>query len=192
MKSNRLACITTLTLFAALAIPVRLTAQEQKERKEHHRYKLVDLGTFGGPASYLMSDSNGAGSVSGVINNRGTVVGAADTSTPDPNYGHGSGFFPLDPLIMHAFQWQKGVLTYLGALPGGNNSFTTWISANGLIAGFSENGVIDPQFGLPQVNAVPWRDGEIVNLGGISARRSLSITGARRLEAHLIQQHYLR
>jgi probable HAF family extracellular repeat protein len=113
-----------------------------------------------------MSDSNGAGSVSGVINNRGTVAGAADTSTPDPNYGHGSGFFPLDPLIMHAFQWQKGVLTDLGALPGGNNSFTTWISANGLIAGFSENGVIDPQFGLPQVNAVLWKDGEIIDLGG--------------------------
>jgi hypothetical protein len=87
-------CVTAIALFTALAIPVRLPAQQQKEGKEHHRYKVVDLGTFGGPTSYLMSDSNGAGSVSGVINNRGTVVGAADTSTPDPNYGHGSGFFP--------------------------------------------------------------------------------------------------
>jgi probable HAF family extracellular repeat protein len=35
-----------------------------------------------------------------------------------------------------------------------------------LIAGFSENGVIDPQAGIPQVNAVLWKDGEIINLGG--------------------------
>ena len=120
MKSRTL-CITAMTLFAALAIPLQLTAQEQQQQeqtKEHHRYKLVDLGTFGGPVNYLASDSNGAGSVSGVLNNRGTVVGAADTSAADPNYGHGSGFFPLDPLIMHAFQWRKGALTDLGALPG--------------------------------------------------------------------------
>jgi hypothetical protein len=31
MKSNRLTCITTMTLFAALAIPVRLAAQERDE-----------------------------------------------------------------------------------------------------------------------------------------------------------------
>lgn len=170
MKSRILSCVTAITLFAALAIPVRLPAQEQRaepqRKKEHHRYKLADLGTFGGPTSYIAQDVTLTGSNSGVLNNHGTVVGAADTSTPDPNYGHGSGFFPLDPLIMHAFQWQKGVLTDLGALPGGNNSFTTWISANGLIAGFSENGVIDSQFGLPQVNAVLWKDGEIIDLGG--------------------------
>jgi probable HAF family extracellular repeat protein len=159
-----------LIVLAGLAIPALMAGQnqgvQQQHKEEHHRYKLADLGTFGGPVNYLASDSNGAGSVSGVLNDRGTIAGAADTSTPDPNYGHGSGFFPLDPLIMHAFQWHKGALTDLGALPGGNNSFATWISANGLIAGFSENGVIDPQFGLPQVNAVLWNDGEIVNLGG--------------------------
>jgi probable HAF family extracellular repeat protein len=168
MKSRTLTWITVMTLFAALAIRVRLAAQEPKEAKStHHRYKFVDVGSFGGPVTYLENDfTGGGGGVSGVLNNLETVVGAADTSTPDPNFGHGSGFFPLDPLIMHAFQWQKGVLTDLGALSGGNNSFATWISANGLIAGFSENGVIDPQVGLPQVNAVLWKDGSIINLGG--------------------------
>jgi probable HAF family extracellular repeat protein len=94
------------------------------------------------------------------------LVGAADTSTPDPDYLPGSGFFPIDPLIMHAFQWHNGVLTDLGALPGNNNSFATWTSPNGLIAGFSENGVIDPQFNVPQVDAVLWKGGEIIDLGG--------------------------
>ena len=116
--------------------------------------------------SYTAQNFSSTGASPGVLNNRGTVVGAADTSTLDTDYLPGNGFFPTDPHIMHAFQWQKGVLTDLGALPGTNNSFATWISANGLIAGFSENGVIDPQFGLPQVDAVLWKDGKIIDLGG--------------------------
>lgn len=53
MMYRALTCIFTMTLFGALAIPVRLAAQEQEEKKEqkakHHHYKLVDIGTFGGP-----------------------------------------------------------------------------------------------------------------------------------------------
>jgi hypothetical protein len=51
MKS-RLQCFATVTLFAALAIPVRLSAQEQKE--VNHRYKLIDTG-----AAYQGSQSAG-------------------------------------------------------------------------------------------------------------------------------------
>src|SRR5437879_1329844 len=84
MKSRILTCITAMTLFAALAITVRLrlAAQEgpavQAEQAQHARYRLVDLGTLGGPASYF---SNGA---DGILNNQETAVGWADTSTPDP------------------------------------------------------------------------------------------------------------
>jgi hypothetical protein len=46
MKSRTLTCITAIGLFAALAMPVELSAQ-------HTRYKLIDLETFGGPSSYL-------------------------------------------------------------------------------------------------------------------------------------------
>jgi hypothetical protein len=61
------------TLFAAfaLAMPIQLAAQ-------HTRYKLFDVGTLGGPAS---STSNG---LDGILNNHGTAVGWANTSTPDP------------------------------------------------------------------------------------------------------------
>ena len=163
MKPKALAISIAITL---LATPGILAAQVSESHKGHHRYKLIDAGTFGGPTGYVAQDLLSTGSSSGVLNNRGMLVGAADTSTPDPDYLPGSGFFPVDPLIMHAFQWQKGVLTDLGALPGNNNSFATWISANGLIAGFSENGVIDPQFNVPQVDAVLWKGGEIIDLGG--------------------------
>jgi len=68
---------------------------------------------------------------------------------------------------VHAFRSQSdGVLTDLGALPGGGSSVAIGISANGLIAGLSENGETDPLYaGLPQVHAVLWERGKIKDLG---------------------------
>ena len=43
--------VTAMSLFAALALPVPLAAQ-------HTRYKLIDLGTFGGPQNYLYVPDN--------------------------------------------------------------------------------------------------------------------------------------
>ena len=54
MKSAILTRITAVTLFGALPIPVQLAAQGQKEAESKHpRYKLVDIGTFGGPETTL-------------------------------------------------------------------------------------------------------------------------------------------
>jgi hypothetical protein len=44
MKSKTLTCLTAIPLFAALALPAQLAAQ-------HSGYKLIDIGTLGGPAS---------------------------------------------------------------------------------------------------------------------------------------------
>jgi len=152
MKRNPTATITVITLLTALAISVQAAA-------EHTRYKLVDLGTFGGPQNYLYVPEN----YNRILNNRGTVVGSADTSMPDP-------FAPLcfneDCFVSHAFQWQKGVLKDLGALSGGASSLSTWISPNGLIAGISQNGEIDPlNPSFSEVRAVLWKNGQITNLG---------------------------
>jgi uncharacterized membrane protein len=45
------------------------------------------------------------------------------------------------------------------------SSFANWISPKGLVAGFSENSAIDPLLGVPEVDAVLWKDGEVFNLG---------------------------
>ena len=84
MKSRTLTCITTMTLFAALAIPVQLAAQQ------HTRYKLIDLGTFGGPSSGVAGSFLSPWGGVPVINNRGTVVGASDTASADPSCFAGS------------------------------------------------------------------------------------------------------
>jgi len=171
MKS-RFPMLIAMTLMAALALPVQFAAQDNPEDKNHHKhhhYKLHDLGTFGGPTGYLCNDPSNGGGACAVLNRRGTVVGAADTSIPDPNYPNTclTCPFPADPFILHAFKWQGGTLHDLGALPGVNSSFANSISPNGLIAGWSANGAIDPLLGVPEVDAVLWKDGEIVNLGTI-------------------------
>jgi hypothetical protein len=112
------------------------TLNPHTPRCERPRYKLIDLGTFGGPASYFQNGFDG------ILNDRGTAVGWANTSSPDP-------FDPFcaDPdncFVTHAFRVRNGKLADLGTLPGGINSQAVWISANGLIAGSSDNGELDP------------------------------------------------
>jgi probable HAF family extracellular repeat protein len=156
-------------LFAALAIPVRLAAQdnEPQSQPKHHHYQLIDLATFGGPDTDFFTQGVGAQ----FLNNRGIVTGSADTSIPDPNAPNCLNF---DCFISHAFKWQKGSLTDLGALPGVNTSFGSWISANGLVAGLSGNSEIDPLTGFPEQRAVFWKDGQIIDLGTFGGNESLA------------------
>jgi len=91
MKSKKLTCITAMIVFVALAIPFQLTAQQT-------RYTVTSLGTLGGNNSFAQG-----------INNRGEVVGVAETPDTDPN---------CDCPIIHAFLWNKGILHDLGTLGG--------------------------------------------------------------------------
>src|SRR6516225_6598824 len=166
MKFSISATSLVLTVLTVFASSVHIVAQTQeRHHAEHHRYRFIDLGTFGGPLNYLANDPSGGMAAAGILNARSTVVSAADTSVPDPNYANTCLVCPTDPLIFHAFQWRDGVLTDVGALPGVNSSFANWISRNGLVAGFSENGAIDPLLGVPEIEAVLWKDGKIINLG---------------------------
>jgi probable HAF family extracellular repeat protein len=135
--------------------------KEVSTSQQHTHYKLVDLGTFGGPQSYV----NEPNSLPPVLNDQGTVAGWADTSTPDPYPAFC--FNEEQPCyVSHAFQWKNGEITDLNALPGGGSSTASWISPNGLIAGYSENGETDPSVpGLPEIRAVLWKNAEIQDLG---------------------------
>jgi probable HAF family extracellular repeat protein len=166
MKRDLTASIAALALLAALATTVQLAAQNKKVYSHNpHHYQLVDLGsTFGGPQSYFVPGSGDDFGGSSVLTNGGTVAGFADTSMPDPF----PNFCWSNCLVDYSFQsGSGGVLTNLGALPGGGSSAPIWITGNGLIAGTSENGQTDPLFagGFPEMHAVLWQQGQIMDLG---------------------------
>ena len=166
MKLRMIRIVVALCGTAALVFPAQMFAQE--ESKEHTRYKLIDLGTLGGPQSF-----GDLGHGAGNINNQGTAVGVADTSLSDPNFPN---FNPIsffqNPFVYHAFKSKNGSLIDLGALPGANSSSVNFIAENGLVAGQSLNGAIDPFTGWPEQSAVLWKDGEIVNLGTLGGFES--------------------
>jgi probable HAF family extracellular repeat protein len=129
---------------------------------KHHHYKLVDLGTLGGPHSH--------GSVNGegfsLLNNSGLVASYADTSFPDPNAATAGCYVsPSDCVLAHAVLWKNGVITDLGALPVNNNSAAGSINARGWATGQSQSSVIDPVLGFPAFHAVLWKDEQIIDLG---------------------------
>jgi probable HAF family extracellular repeat protein len=169
VKSKRLTCIKAMTLLAGLAIPVHHAAQEQE--KEHSRYKLIDLGTLGGPSAYKSVNAPGYQ----ILSNSGLISASADTSAPDPNAPNLC--FNPDCFLTHAFRWKNGVLTDLGALPGMNSSAAGAINARGWSAGQSQNGEIDPVSGLPESRSVLWKDDQIpIDLGTFGGNWSLANT----------------
>jgi probable HAF family extracellular repeat protein len=154
-----------MALACSLITGARTSAQEQKA--EHHHYKLIDLGTFGGPGSATTEFQQ-------IMNNHATVVGGADTPSFNPYPNCFNPFNLPDCYVQHAFGWQNGVLTDLGTLPGGSSSFPYWINADGDIAGGSELAAIDPNSGTPEFHAVLWRDNSIHDLGTLGGTSSLA------------------
>ena len=92
----------------------------------------IELGTFGGPNSAVFGPG---------LNERGQVVGEAETNTSDPlnqNFcGFGTG------LICLPFIWQDGVMTPLPLL-GGYNGNTYAVNNRGVVAGQAQASTIDP------------------------------------------------
>jgi probable HAF family extracellular repeat protein len=159
MKVSSYFPLIAIVLFAALAIPTQLTAQDGPNNKpKHHQYKLYDVGTFGGPNGYFWQGYP----FSKTLSSRGTVFGAASTPVSDP-------FYPncfIDCFVDHAFKYEDGVLTDLGSLGASSNGAIAHSSnQRGWIVGVGENGVIDPSTGFPELRALLWKDGTISDLG---------------------------
>lgn len=169
MKSRNLFSLLLTILAAALATPVWLVAQESRDEhaKQHTSYRLIELGTFGGPNSYFTFISGRS------LNNHGVATGSADTPVAvNPPLCL---LFP-DCFLAHTFQWKDGVFTDLGALPGVSGSFPNDMNASGVIAGLSLNGGSDPVLGVPFFNAVIFKDGQVIDLGTFGG--ALSYPGA--------------
>ena len=152
MKVQLFPALVAVAGLAALALPGQLVAQDL-------HYRVVDLGTFGGPGSFYASAP-----VVQSANNGGVVVGGAETSGTDPLAPNCS-IISANCQIVHAFAWRDGVRTDLGTLPGGHSSIAYWISDSGLVLGNSDDGGVDAVSGLQDFAGVIWRNGQILNMG---------------------------
>jgi probable HAF family extracellular repeat protein len=179
MKSTKMINIYAILLFAALAVPSGLTAQDRNDHNKHHHYKVIDLGTFGGPMSFLNLPFNGVPALS----NSGITVGDSAThvqisATSNPFLCGG----PLGnvPNIFHTFARQNGAVSDLGALGNvaENCSNAGSVNSNGDIAGTSEIDDVDPVLGFKEVRAVRWDNGEITDLGTLGGPDSLANVGS--------------
>jgi probable HAF family extracellular repeat protein len=157
---------TAMTLLVVLAMSLPLAAQDNQDHKhKHHHYKLIDMGTFGGPASNAIP----------VLNNKGGMVGGSATSVPgNPLLFGNGGFSGLVPFIFHVFAWRDGEVIDLGALPPVDQNYSNpgAINGRGEIAGLSANGITDPITGLPEIRAVVWKDDQILDLGTLGGNTS--------------------
>lgn len=156
MKSLLVICIAVLVMFMASAAPGVLAMPAATVT--YPRFKLIDMGTFGGPNSWVngpqLSD----------LSNNGDYGSEADTNIPYPY----PGYCPIDCYVEHAQALRNGVIMDLGTFPGVNlTSGIVGVAPNGLMTGFSETGKRDPS-GFPLSHAVLYnKDGTITDLGTI-------------------------
>jgi probable HAF family extracellular repeat protein len=142
-----------------IALAPAFLAGQVPESRHLPRYRVVDLGTFGGPFSYV--SANGPGGR--ILNNAGVVSSYADTTQPDPDAPD----FCFDPdcLVAHAYRWRGGVLEDLGSLAEGTSSLVAHINDRGWGVGASRTGNVDPLLGGPQQEAVVWTGRKMIPLG---------------------------
>ena len=156
VKSLRSMWITLISFLAVLAMPFGVVGQvnpKQNSMAEHHHYKLIDVGTFGGPSGGIENPSSPS------LNNKGMLVGVSDTAAPDP-------FSPdcfTDCYVNLGFLVQDGVVTPLEPLPSGTglSSFAVAINERGQIVGQAQNGAFDESTGWPETHAVLWQGSPI-------------------------------
>jgi probable HAF family extracellular repeat protein len=187
MRENLGVLIATVGLCGVLALPPVSMAQDSEAKKEpkHQHYRVVDLGTMGGPQSFLNEEGVPVFPNTRVLNRAGEVAAIGDTTTPDP---FNPFCFGQDCDVIYAFRWEDGVQTNLGVLPQNPamgpqapcldcawSSWPYWISDNGMVAGTSENNAIDQLVGAPASLAVLWKDGKIINLGTLGGNQSVAV-----------------
>jgi probable HAF family extracellular repeat protein len=154
---TRLSCIA---VFAGLSAITITAAQEARPKVEHHRYKVVDVGTFGGPNADTLVPPPAAQ----ILTNSGIFVGTGETELPDP---FPSACINPDCLVSEPLLWFAGFRVHLPSLRRGYSGGPISVNDFGVAVGFAENGEIDPLVGAPKLKATLWKDGKVIDLGAL-------------------------
>jgi probable HAF family extracellular repeat protein len=167
MKSRPCIWMSAACLAVALTMAIQLLAQDNAPNNHQPRYRVVDIGTLGGPQSMTFG-------LTGSLNAPGTFVANADTSTPDPNPNVNLYFSSYDGYFRHAVRLQRGIVTDLGTLPNGGSSGAQYVNNLGQVVGASMNGQVDPLVGVWEVHAALWSDARIRDLGTLGGNESVA------------------
>ena len=127
-----------------------------------------DIGTLGGPLS-----------VGGDINSSGQIAAWGNTTTAaPPSIFNQDSVFCSPPFVpdvptvaCHAFLWDRGTKTDLGALGGLNSAAENrGLNEAGHVVGTAETTAADPTspFGAPAFHAFLWRRGTMKDLGTLT------------------------
>ena len=125
----------------------------------HHRYRIVDVGTFGGPNADVLLPPPAAQ----ILSNSGIFVGTGETMEPDP-------FAPNcwrtpDCLVEEGLLFFAGRTFDIGSLRRGYSGGPISVNDFGVSVGFSQNGEIDPLTGSFEIKAALWDRGRVIDLG---------------------------
>jgi uncharacterized membrane protein len=175
-----------MALLVFVIVPIRMGSQPPKP--QHHRYKLVDLGSLGGTNSSLNAGDAPFFPPAQVLNRSGAAAAIGDTTMTDPFCFIGLYGGAADCSVVYTMRWEHGVQTNLGALPANSmpgpqtaclncawDSYAFSINDAGAIAGFSLNGEADLALGVPEFIAALWKDGKIINLGTLGGNQSAAL-----------------
>src|SRR5436190_754075 len=179
MKFRILTEITAMmTMLAALAMPVRLAAQEQQHKAKHvQHYTVTDLGTLPGGTFSQATYVNNDGSVTGISTAAdrsqhavlwvgGQIVNMAKIGLGGPNSG-ALGVTARGQAVV----WGpgQGQIRELSPLPGDTVGMALGINDHGQVVGMSgscANTIIPPFVAAP--HAVLWEaDGSVHDLGNL-------------------------
>src|SRR5215471_16845433 len=173
-----LRAVIAIVFVLLISLITQNTARAASARKI--RYKLIDLGTLGGPISY--GSPNGPGSR--LLNSAGVVAASADTAAQDPLAAIFC--YESDCMVAHAFRWSHGVMTDLGAVDDRYSSAVVSLNDRGWSTGQSETGAIDPILNFPLFHTVLWKGTTMVDIGTLPGGNTsipLSINNAGQVVA---------
>jgi probable HAF family extracellular repeat protein len=131
-------------LFPVVLAAVKLLSFNSVAPAQTPLYTVTDLCTLGGPVSGATA-----------INNKGQIVGSSNT-----------GQIVGGQVQSHAFLYQNGVMSDLGALPTGHSSKAMGINESGQIVGESYTNGYGPQ------HAFLYENGTMTDLGTLAGESS--------------------